>query len=209
MQTEVNRTFSIESEDVEVKHADSSEQITTATQEEDNSSQERKDRPLCGSLWFMGSMVFQPVDLFTVKYLYDKYPLIGAFQLIVARSIIGIVVMLLYLNRDLKKVTIDDIKNQPKGGLTFRSTQSAVAMILKTIVTKYISITIISIVYNMMPIFTVIIAYFALKERIDIFEMFILLATTAALVAIIVQGYSSNNKQIGWDEIMMYVLLLL
>ena len=155
----------------------------------------------------MASMCFQPVDLFTMKFLFDKYPGIGAFQLVAARSIISLLVLVIYLHKNLYHVTVRKLKGAPKGGLIFRCVQSALAMILKTVITRYLSITLISIVYNMIPMFVVIIAWCTLNEKIDVFEMGILLLCSAALCAIVWSGHQKNYDNIDWDEILMYVLL--
>lgn len=80
-------------------------------------------------------------------------------------------------------------------------------MILKTVITRYLSITLISIVYNMIPMFVVIIAWCTLNEKIDAFEMGILVLSSAALCAIVWSGHATNEETIDWDEILMYVLL--
>lgn len=82
-------------------------------------------------------------------------------------------------------------------------------MILKTIITQYLSITLISIVYNMIPMFVVIIAWCTLSEKIDVFEMGILVLSSVALSAIVWSGHDSNGEPIDWDEILMYVLLFI
>jgi hypothetical protein len=41
-----------------------------------------------------------------MKYLFDKYPGIGAFQLVAARSIISLLVLVVYLHKNLYHVTV-------------------------------------------------------------------------------------------------------
>lgn len=154
-------------------------------------------------------MCFQPIDLFAMKYLFDKYPNIGAFQLIVARSAISVIVLLAYLNVRVYKVTVTQVQGKPKGALVFRCVQSSVAMILKTIITKYLSITLISIVYNMIPMFVIIIAWLTIREKIDRIEIGVLGLTTIFLSAIVWNGHQTNDEPVDWDEILMYFLLFI
>lgn len=144
-----------------------------------------------------------------MKYLFNKYPNIGAFELIVARSVISLIVLLVYLNVKVVKVTVTQVKGKPKGALVFRCVQSSVAMILKTIITKYLSITLISIVYNMIPMFVIIIAWLLLREKIDRIEIAILGLTVILLSAIVWDGHKKNDDKVDWDEILMYFLLFI
>jgi hypothetical protein len=59
----------------------------------------------------------------------------------------------------------------------------------------------------MIPMFVVIIAWCTLNEKIDVFEMGILLLSSAALCAIVWSGHQKNDDNIDWDEILMYALL--
>jgi drug/metabolite transporter (DMT)-like permease len=82
-------------------------------------------------------------------------------------------------------------------------------MILKTIITKYLSITLISIVYNMIPMFVIIIAWLTIHEKIDVIEIAMLGLTTIFLSAIVWNGHKKNDEQVDWDEILMYFLLFI
>ena len=61
----------------------------------------------------------------------------------------------------------------------------------------------------MIPMFVVIIAWCTLGEKIDVFEMGILVLSSVALSAIVWSGHESNGEPIDWDEILMYVLLFI
>jgi len=152
-------------------------------------------------------MCMFPVELFILKYFFDRYPNMGAFQLVVAQRLCGIAILMLYYNVNLKKKTWDNLKDKPKKGLTFRSIQAAIAGIIKTIITKYISITLISIVSNMQPMFTVLIAYIRLGEKIDKVELLFLFICTILLIIMVWSGHHKSQEPIDWDEILMYVLL--
>jgi len=97
---------------------------------------ERGDRPMLGSFFYTLSMIMMPLELFVLKYLFDRYPTLGAFQLVVGQRLIGILIIMLFYNVSLKKKTWDNLKGKPKGGLAFRSIQAALAGIIKTIITK-------------------------------------------------------------------------
>lgn len=173
---------------------------------------ESQDRPVCGTLWYLAFVLLAPVDIITTAALSDriwKYHQIkiGPFQITFIRSAIVILLVLLFLNIKIKKITFDSLKGKPKGSLAFRCAQSGLVIILKTVLALNLSLTLISIVSNLQPMFVVFIAYFVVKEKLRIFELCVMVLTCIALGVIIWDGHESNGDPIGLDEIIYYILL--
>jgi len=111
-----------------------------------------------------------------------------AFQLLLGRSIWVIVLTIVYYNCNLKKYTYDTVKGQSKKALTFRTLQSSLSNIIKNWAPKYIPLTIISIIGNLGPMVTVVLAFFLLKEKLKKVELWVMLATLVCIVVVIVAG---------------------
>ena len=39
----------------------------------------KKDRPLCGTLWYLAFVLLAPVDIIVSKILFNRIPTLGAF----------------------------------------------------------------------------------------------------------------------------------
>jgi drug/metabolite transporter (DMT)-like permease len=76
----------------------------------------------------------------------------------------------------------------PKKGLIFRSVQLGSTMIINTLVAKVMSLTIISVIKSLIPAFVVVIAWFALGERLKIFELGIMVMTIIGSIVVLVDG---------------------
>ena len=75
-----------------------------------------------------------------------------------ARSAIGLLVMIFWLNCGLKKAVWDGIKRDQITPLVFRSIQGAVTNAILYGTTKYLPLTIIAIINNLQPLLTVVLA---------------------------------------------------
>ena len=72
-----------------------------------------------------------------------------------------------------------------------------------------ISLTVIGVASNVIPVFTVIIAYFWLGESLFVFEIVAMVLAIAAVIFIIIDGDRETNHKVGDYEIVCYVLLLI
>ena len=80
------------------------------------------------------------------------------------RSVIGVVIMIFMVNFKLKKLTWDEIKGDGVGSLVFKTFTGTMTNIINYSLTKYLPLTIISVVSNMSPIIVIVLAYLILKE---------------------------------------------
>ena len=110
------------------------------------------------------------MNLVTAGFIFRDNPALGSFQLLYARSIIANISIAVWLRGDLKRVTYDEVVGQHNKELSFRSAQSAWANMIKTISQKYISLTLVSVIANLAPPLTVVMALLLLGEGLRMFE---------------------------------------
>ena len=112
----------------------------------------------------------------------------GPFHALLMRCVFGICIQLVWLNRNLKKAVWDDINRTNSGPLIIRSGQGAVSNIINTAVSKFLPLTMISVVNNLGPPITIFAAYFFLKEKLKMFELIMVVLTIAAVFVFIFGG---------------------
>ena len=130
---------------------------------------ERHDRPLCGTLWYLAFVLLSPLDIIISKILYDRIPTLGAFQITFFRSSIVITMIGVNLNFNLKSETYTKLKGVPKKALIFRNLQSGTPAIINTGVANVLTFTMIAVIKSLIPAFVVVIAWLAVGERLKIF----------------------------------------
>ena len=86
------------------------------------------------------------------------------------------ILIAIWLNKDLKKTTYTDVIGKHDGALAFRSLQSAWSNIIKTASARYIPLTIISMFASLGPPIAVGLAFCFLNERLACSENIILVA---------------------------------
>ena len=84
------------------------------------------------------------------------------------------ILIALWLNKDLKQTIYTDVIGKQDGALAFRSLQSAWSNIIKTASARYIPLTIISMFASLGPPIAVALAFCLLNERLSFSENIIL-----------------------------------
>ena len=125
-----------------------------------------------------------------------------------ARSAIGLLVMIFWLNCGLKKAVWGGIKRDQITPLVFRSIQGAVTNAILYGTTKYLPLTIIAIINNLQPLLTVVLAYMILKEKIKKFEVVMITLSVGAVIVFSVFGAGSETKSESPIPIWIYYAAL-
>lgn len=94
-------------------------------------------------------------------------------------------------NVSWKKNCYDKI-NEGWGVVLFRSIQGTVSNTINFALIKYLPMTIVSIVNNLAPMMTVILAYYFLKEKLKSFEIIMLGFVLAGITVVVLGG---NDKE--------------
>lgn len=120
--------------------------------------------------------------------LYNRNPDLKPFPLLFIRSAWGIAIMMTTINVRLKKDTYDTVSKDQVGSLIFKTFTGTTTNMINYSVTKYIPLTIISIVANLAPIIVVVFAFLILKETIRRFDLAMMLLTLVGIFAVIFGG---------------------
>ena len=125
--------------------------------------------------------------------LYNREKNLKAFPMLFMRSVFGIGLMAIQINRHLKRDTWDSVTRDQAGSLVFKTFTGTTTNIIQYSVTKFIPLTIISIVSNLAPIIVVVLAFLILKEVIRKFDLAMMLLTLVGIFAVILGGTASTD----------------
>ena len=146
-------------------------------------------------MWYLIYCVVKSVLLILTSLLFelnnhpeDPSRNLSPFQMLVGRSVIGIMVMIVWQNVGLKKAVWDGIKRDQVSPLIFRSIQGATNQTILYGTTKYLLLTVIAIIESMQPLVTVVMAYLILKEKMKRFEVIIMILSVTAIILFSVFG---------------------
>ena len=134
-----------------------------------------------------------PIEFLFAKMLFERNLNVEAFQITTFESVFVLIFTCFYFNKNLKKETIDKIKDEPKWLVVFVCIQIALTSIMKIFVADYLSLTIIGISTNLIPLLTVVFAYFTLGEKLQIFEIIVLVLTVVIIALLIYQQKISDK----------------
>ena len=99
------------------------------------------------------------------------------------------------VNFKLKKAVWDGISRDTVGPLIFRTIQGSCTNIINFSVTKYVPLTMISIVNNMSPLITVVFAFLILKEKIKTFEVIMIILTVGGVLTVVLGATPHESDQ--------------
>ena len=125
------------------------------------------------------------------------------------RSCMGIAIMTLHVNVNLKKETWDCVTLAASGPLAFKTGASVATNLIQFSITKFLPATIISIVSNLAPILVVILAFLILKEQIRKFDVLMIILTLVGIFVIILGGDDSEESSKAEPSFPMWVCYLL
>ena len=146
------------------------------------------------------------------EMLYNRNPELLPFPMLFIRSAWGILIMVVMINVNLKKDTWDCVTRDQSCSLVFKTFTGTTTNIINYSVTKYIPLTIISIVANLSPIIVIVFAFLILKETIRRFDLLMMLLTLVGIFAVILGGDNENpdaNEEPLLPYVVLYTLLMI
>jgi len=145
-----------------------------------------KDNPVKGTIYFIIHGVISAVNFFVVKAAFDRNPDMSPWQMTLARASVSCLIMLIWLNINLKTALIDNVDRSTVPSLVFRCLQGAISVTITFTCLKYLPVSTVGIVNRMQPAIVVFIAFFVLSERLKSFDILTLILATAGAVLIVV-----------------------
>ena len=125
-----------------------------------------KDNPKLGILFFILSGLSFAFNFIFAKVIYENKPATTPLQVLAYRSIISTGLMAIKVNRNLKQVMWDGIEGSQWFPLWARVIQGNVTIMINFTSIKFFSLTLVAVVNNFAPLFTVVMAYYLLSERL-------------------------------------------
>jgi len=144
---------------------------STAESSQTKKSAEKEGNPALGIFFFIVSGFCFALNFIFAKVIYENKPMTTPLQVLAYRSIISTGLMMLKVNKDLKKVCYDTIEGKMWYPLWARTIQGMFTITINFSSIKYFTLTLVAVVNNFGPLFTVILAYFMLDERLNTFKM--------------------------------------
>ena len=164
-----------------------------------------------GFIFFIVFTCIKALSYVVCKVLYDREPNLQPFSMLFIRSVFGIVLMAMIINVRLKRDTWDRVTRDKVGSLVLKTLTNSTTNIIQYTVTKYIPLTIISIVINMAPLFVFTFAFFILREVIKRNDMLMMLLTLVGILMVILgseKEKKDSDEDLPMPMIVLYLLLL-
>jgi len=164
------------------------------------------DNPKKGTFFFVLQTILMSVNLYAGSATYIVSPTTTIIQLTFARAIITSLIMIVYVNKNLKHVCIDSVDRASVPSLVFRAFQSGVSVFIGFLSLKYFNVSTVGIVCSLTPVFVCFIAYFMLGERMRHSDIFSLFAVIMAAMLVIC---GSEGEEKATEEVSFMALVAL
>ncbi len=153
--------------------------------------------------------MFNAGQYIVAKVIYDRYPSINPFQLVLIRSCFSLVYLLIGMNVKVKQLFIDEYRREFTGPLIFRSLQSSISSIINMVAVYYIDVVVVSLVNNTTPVFVCLLAMCFLGERLKIAEVVFMTMTFVCIIVIIAgEGTSTTSNSYTFKEVpLVYIAM--
>ena len=133
------------------------------------------------------------LSFLVAKFLFQRHPEIQVEQLLLLRSSIGILIVILTVNKDLPKALWTQIPKGQFKNVFLRCFQDIGINFIEFQVVKNISLVFQGIARNLTPIATVVLAYFMTKERFSRVDIFFIIVSLIGVILLNI-GTGMQNK---------------
>jgi drug/metabolite transporter (DMT)-like permease len=113
------------------------------------------------------STLVQSWNWLSLKIMYINNPELNGLQIIFARSICSIIILIVYLNTTLKYVMIDSFPQESKGLMGVRVFTGLIGISAMLHAAKWFSLTTITVIVGLNPVITMVAGVCYLKETIS------------------------------------------
>ena len=122
------------------------------------------------------------------------------------RALVGIGLMMVIMNVSIKQQIWDSILKGASGPLVFKTFCGTSKDLINFSVTKYLPLTLISIISNMNVLVVYILAFIILKETVRKFDLIFTLFLLVGVIITVVGG-DEESMETGADPLLPYWLL--
>ena len=207
---------SVKKQEKNCKASTDSQEETTETEESAGAPKAAEEpaqamNPTMGILLFAVFCFLRASCYLCTDLLYRNQPELSPWQMFFSRSCMGMIIMAIHQNRNLKKEVFDSIEWRKSFPLGFKTLAGVATNLIQFSVTKFIPATIISIVANTAPIMVLIMAFFILKENVRKYDVLMIALTLIGIFTIILGADNSNSEkpEPSFPMWVLYILLFI
>lgn len=124
-------------------------------------------------------------NLYAQQLIFKAAPQIAIMQLTFLRGAICTAMMLLYINRNIKKTLIDPVDRTSAPSIAFRCFQSGISVYIGFMCVQFFTVSTVGVVCSMKPIIACIIGVICLGEKMGCRDIVSMAAILGAVFLII------------------------
>ena len=151
------------------------------------------DKPVQGIIFYLTYCLLRTLSYVFVELLYQHVPDLEPFSMMLMRSCFGIGIMMIAMNVNLKKEVWDPCERGTSCPLIFKTFCGTTKDFINFSVTKYLPLTIITIISNMTGLVVYILAFLILKETVRKFDLIFMLFLLVGVVACVLGGSDESS----------------
>jgi len=152
-----------------------------------------KDNPKMAIFYFVMYTVFSTYNLIAGKFFRTWYPEMSTFQLLFYRGFSAVLVLLLYMGRDTKKHLVQNVNVDNFPPLAFRIFQGIFSQFIRYYSMTFFSLSMIGVIQKLAPVFTVVLAYTILSEKLTALEILLNVVAIIASLLVTVGDHQENG----------------
>lgn len=126
------------------------------------------DNPKLGIIYFLGSSVILGTSLTLTKFMYMINPRLTTSLLLWYGAITSSMILTAWLGFELKFYLVKSVNRQNILPVAIRTFQNSFSLLVITYALKFFPLTTVSMVGNLSPLLTVVLAYFILDEKLTL-----------------------------------------
>lgn len=150
---------------------------------------------------------------YLTRIIYQENPELACWEFTLMRSVIGLVIMLIYLNVRIKEALFDNVGCGDILPLLFRVFQNAVCVVLLFVSLKYFPVNGIGAANVAQPGLTLLLGYIVLKERLDLVDVLLVAAASAGMFFVVYwfdnEAAAGEGSRDEWAWICIFTLPVL
>ena len=167
------------------------------------------DNPKLAIFYFVMYTVFSTYNLIAGKFFRTWYPQMSTFQLLFFRGFSAVLVLLMYMGRDTKKQLVDNVTLDNFSPLSFRIFQGIFSQFIRYYSMTFFSLSMISVIQKLAPVFTVALAYMILSEKLTKLEITLNAIAILASLLVTLGDHEQNGHQYTNNHYLALFFLIL
>jgi drug/metabolite transporter (DMT)-like permease len=175
---------------------------------EETKPTEKPDNPRLGILYFCLSGFIFCLNFMCGKVLYEHHPDLSTTQLLVYRSTISIIMLIIYLNKQIKYIMYNSIDAASVPPLATRVITGNIAIFVNFMAVKFFKLTMVAMVINCAPFVSIFLAGPILGEKITLEGFLSLLFAFAGISLMILGSEGTETRPAYTPNTLAYIALL-